>query len=51
MGGRTEEGSFRDRSLILHWDGSVWTVVPSPDVGILYDVAATAPRLAPAGLA
>lgn len=32
--------TYRDRSLILHWDGTGWSRVPSPDVGSLGDVAA-----------
>src|SRR5207244_3460984 len=27
-------------SSILHWDGTSWAVVPSPNVGILFGVAA-----------
>lgn len=36
-----------DLTLILHWDGAQWTVVPSPNVGVwnnlLYDISAVSP--------
>lgn len=40
VGSRYGGGTNEARSLILHWDGTRWTRVPSPDAGPLTDVAA-----------
>jgi hypothetical protein len=40
VGVQYRDGSYRSRSLILHWDGGTWSKVPSPDVGRLTDVTA-----------
>src|SRR5690348_15048662 len=43
--GRWGDGSY-DHTLMKHWDGVQWSVVPSPDVDLgtnwLYDVSAIA---------
>jgi len=43
--GTYRDASFRDLTLALHWDGSAWTVIPTPNVGthtdFLYDVDAS----------
>lgn len=39
-----EDGS--EHSLVLHWGGDLWARVPSPDVGMLVDVAAISPDAA-----
>src|SRR5207248_8739770 len=31
------EGSSSEATLIEHWNGSSWTIVPSPNPGILYN--------------
>jgi hypothetical protein len=36
------EGGNSSHTLIEHWDGSAWSVVPSPDVGTLYGIDAIA---------
>jgi hypothetical protein len=42
--GTSSNKSNNDRTLILHWDGSQWSVVPSPNIGSqtndLFEVAA-----------
>lgn len=40
VGARFSGDTYRDRSLILHGDGTRWSLVSSPDVGRLTDVAA-----------
>jgi plastocyanin len=34
VGAVLNDGTLRHRTLILHYDGSTWTTVPSPNVGI-----------------
>lgn len=42
--GYSTDSDFHDQSLTMHWDGTTWSIVPSPAVGndILYAVAAIA---------
>jgi uncharacterized membrane protein len=42
--GYSTDSSFNNRSLIMHWNGATWSIVPSPTVGndILYAVDAIA---------
>jgi hypothetical protein len=42
--GYSTDSSFNNRSLMMHWDGATWSIVPSPSVGndILYAVDAIA---------
>lgn len=34
VGALVDTGSFRAESLIEHWDGTAWSIVPAPQVGI-----------------
>jgi hypothetical protein len=45
LSGTNRDGSVSEGALILHWDGTAWTRVPSPDPGSesVYAVAATSP--------
>jgi hypothetical protein len=39
--GYSTDGNFNNHALIMHWDGAVWSIIPSPTVGnndILYAV-------------
>src|SRR5947209_4829204 len=33
-------GNVESQTLTMHWDGSQWSIVPSPSAGTLYGVAA-----------
>jgi hypothetical protein len=48
VGGRAGMGTFAGRTLVEHWDGEQWQVVPSPSPGSgkseLIDVAAAGPN-------
>jgi hypothetical protein len=46
VGSRYEGERFRERSLVLHFDGTSWFRIASPDIGALTDVAAASPDAA-----
>jgi hypothetical protein len=38
VGGRTDGRTYAPHSLVEHWDGSIWRMVPCPDIGMLWAV-------------
>jgi hypothetical protein len=44
VGMRTTEGNITPHSLIERWDGPAWSIVPCPDIGLLWDVAVVSPH-------
>jgi hypothetical protein len=45
-----DPGHLTDKSLIEHWDGTAWTVVPSPDPGSTENELASVRAISPANV-